>query len=104
MRVLCILAAAAEEAVEAVAWYERERPGLGLEFEAAIEAALDLIELETVALSPAPRSAGTRGVKRLMLRRFPYAIIVREHPSEIVVIAFAHHARRPGYWRGRSST
>jgi hypothetical protein len=39
--------------------------------------------------------------KRLFLRRFPYAVIVRERPTEIVVVAFAHFAKRPGYWRGR---
>lgn len=36
-----------------------------------------------------------------MLRRFPYAVIVREGAAEIIVVAFAHTARRPGYWRGR---
>jgi hypothetical protein len=40
-------------------------------------------------------------VKRLLLRRFPYAVIVRESAEEILVIAFAHTARRPGYWRRR---
>jgi len=40
-------------------------------------------------------------VKRLLLRRFPFAVIVREAAAEVTVIAFAHTARRPGYWRGR---
>ena len=101
MRVLRIHAAAAEEVAEAAAWYEKERPGLGAEFEYAVNAALDLLEQEIVPLTPAPGVAGTRGVKRLMLRRFPYAVIVLERETEILVIAFAHHARRPGYWRGR---
>ena len=101
MRHVRIHAAAAEEAVEAAAWYERQRPGLGAEFEQAIEASLDLLEVEMVPLLPVPGTAGTRGVKRLLLRRFPYAVIVRESAAEIVVIAFAHTARRPGYWRGR---
>jgi hypothetical protein len=33
MRRVRIHAAAAEEAVEAAAWYEQQRPGLGAEFE-----------------------------------------------------------------------
>lgn len=45
--------------------------------------------------------AGGLGAKRLMLRRFPYDIVVVERPSEVIVIAFAHHARKPGYWRNR---
>jgi len=32
---------------------------------------------------------------------FPYAVVVREQGPEILIIAFAHHARRPGYWLGR---
>ncbi len=101
MRALRIHAAAVDEAVEAAAWYEKERPGLGAEFERAIDAALDLLEEEIVPLTSVPGAAGTRGVKRLMLRRFPYSVIVHERDAEIFVIAFAHHARRPGYWRDR---
>jgi hypothetical protein len=101
MRVLRIHAAAAEEAVEAAAWYENERPGLGVDFERAIDAALDLLEQDIVPLTSAPGAAGARGVKRLLLRRFPNAVVVRERGTEIFVIAFAHQARRPGYWRGR---
>lgn len=101
MRVLRIQEAAAEEAAEAAAWYEKARPGLGLEFDYAINAAPDLLEQDIVPLSSAPGVAGMRGVKRLLLRRFPYAVVVRARDTEIVVIAFAHHARRPGYWRDR---
>ena len=71
MRRARIHAAAVEEAAEAAAWYERERAGLGAEFERAVEAALDLLEEEIVPLVSVP------------------------------AIAFAHTARRPGYWRGR---
>ena len=100
-RALRIHAAAAEEAAEAAAWYERERSGLGVEFESAINAALDLLEQDVVPLTVLPGAAGAQGVKRLILRRFPYAIIVRDTTETIIVIAFAHHARRPGYWRER---
>jgi toxin ParE1/3/4 len=101
MRRVRIHAAASEEAAEAAAWYEKERPGLGTEFEHAVEVALDLLEEEMVPLVSVPGIAGTRGVKRLLLRRFPYAVIVRETAAEIVIIAFAHTARRPGFWRDR---
>lgn len=101
MRPLRIHAEAAEEAAEAAAWYEKERSGLGVEFERAIDAALDLLEQEVVPLTLLPGIAGARGVKRLILRRFPYSLIIVERDAEVFVIAFAHHARRPGYWRGR---
>jgi len=66
-----------------------------------VDAALDLLEAEIVPLTAVPGAAGKRGAKRLLLRRFPYAVIVSERGTEVVVIAFAHTSRRPGYWRGR---
>lgn len=101
MRRVRIHEAAAEEAAEAAAWYEKERPGLGADFQRAVDAALDLLEDDIVPLVSLPGVAGTRGVKRMLLRRFPYAVVVRQGAAEAVVIAFAHTSRRPGYWRGR---
>ena len=101
MRQVRIHAAAAEEAAEAAAWYERERPGLGMDFLRAVDAALDLLEAEVVPVVTVPGVAGKRGIKRLFLRRFPFAVVVRESAAEVVVIAFAHTARRPAYWRDR---
>jgi toxin ParE1/3/4 len=101
MRAVRIHAAAAEEAAEAAAWYERERLGLGADFENAVNAALDVLEQDVVPLTSLPGIAGARGVKRLLLRRFPYSVVVREVDKMIFIIAIAHHARRPGYWRER---
>ena len=51
MRRVRIHAAAAEEAAQAAAWYERERPGLGVDFERAVDAALrDAALYELLAL------------------------------------------------------
>ncbi|MEE8585021.1 MAG: hypothetical protein V3T83_09240, partial [Acidobacteriota bacterium] len=90
-----IIEAAAEEAAEAAAWYESQRPGLGVKFERAVDSALDLLEEKIVPLVPMPGAAGRLGIKRLILRRFPYDVVVRERGGEILVIAFAHHSRRP---------
>ena len=86
-RRLRILASAAEEAIEAAAFYEAEHQGLGAEFDSALNAV--------------PGRAGRRGAKRFVLRRFPYDIVVLEHPDELLVVAIAHQRRRPGYWRRR---
>lgn len=102
MRRLRILEAAAEEAIEAVTWYEQERKGLGAEFAKAIDVALDLLETEIIPLANMPGESGQQRAKRLVLHRFPYDIVVRESPHEIIVVAVAHHSRRPGYWRNRS--
>ena len=99
-----VLDAAADEAVEAAARYELQQPGLGIDFERAVDAALDLLEEEFAPLVSMPGAAGTHGAKRIILKRFPYDIVVKERDGEIIVIAIAHHSRRPGYWRDRQST
>lgn len=39
------------------------------------------------------------GVRWLVLRRFPYSLIYVVAPTEVRVLAVAHHRREPGYWR-----
>ena len=99
-RKILIHEAAVDEAVEAAAWYEAKREGLGKEFQRAIDIALDLLEEAIVPLRPSPSSTDVH-TKRLRLRRFPFDVVITERSTETIVIAFAHHARRPGYWRQR---
>ncbi len=103
MREVRILQEAAEEAIASADWYDKERKGLGKEFAGAVEIAIDLIEEDILPLSPMPGKSGTIGVKRLILKRFPYDIVIIEGKFETVVIAVAHHSRKPGYWRERLS-
>ena len=72
MRTVRILEEASQEAIEAAAWYEYERPGLGASFFAAVDAAIDAIEANLIPLSSLPGEAGNTGAKRLILERFPY--------------------------------
>jgi len=44
MRKVRILQEAADEAIAAANWYDKERDGLGAEFANAVEIAIDLIE------------------------------------------------------------
>ncbi len=101
MRRIRILEAASEEAIAAATWYEHERPGLGSEFAQAADSALDLLEEDMVPLVPVPGLSGDLGAKRLLLRRFPYSIVVRELDDEYIIVAVAHQHRRPGYWKDR---
>lgn len=103
MRTVRILEEASQEAIEAAAWYEYEQPGLGADFFAAVDATIDLIEKNFTPLSPLPQEAGDTGARRLILERLPYDIVAIELPEEAVVIAIAHHSRKPGYWRKRST-
>lgn len=101
MRTVRILEEASQEAIEAAAWYEHEQPGLGAEFFAALDAALDVIEENLIPLSSLSEQAGDTGAKRLILDRFPYDIVAIEMLEETIVVAVAHQSRKPGYWRER---
>jgi toxin ParE1/3/4 len=40
-------------------------------------------------------------VRRRTLTDWPYGIFYRLRGDELIIIAVAHHRRRPGYWRSR---
>lgn len=96
-----ILAEATLEAAEAVQWYEHEHPGLGAEFEAAIDVAFSVLEIDPIPSVPVPGAPGKRGIRRIVLRRFPFDLVFVESRSIVRVIALSHHSRRPGYWSRR---
>ena len=89
---------ASVELAEAVRWYEAKRRGLGGEFLDEIATTIDRLALNPEAGSPLSADQRTR---RLLVPRFPYQIVYRVRPDEIVVVAFAHLKRRPGYWKHR---
>ena len=40
-------------------------------------------------------------VRQRVLRRYPYSIFYVTEAGVIVIVAVAHHKRRPGYWLSR---
>ena len=92
---------AALELEEAAAWYEKEQPGLGMRFISVFEHAVVLLSDSNPPLTPVQGNAGKLGAQKLLLHNFPFSVIVQEIDDDIVVVALAHHSRRPGYWRSR---
>ncbi len=41
------------------------------------------------------------GLRSYALHRFPYSIVYRAGHDEILIVAYAHFKRRPGYWKNR---
>ena len=99
-----VSAEASEELEQAAAWYEEQSPGLGANLVDAFEHAIDLLREESPPLVTMGGQSGRRGAKRLLLHRFPFSVVTIEVGDERVVIALAHHARRPDYWRDRLPT
>lgn len=101
MRNTRLLDEAVTDAMEAINWYECQCAGLGYEFGSALEAALDLLEDEITPLVAMPSSENGLPLKRLVLSRFPFDVVVLPHDEEFLVVAIAHHARKPWYWLTR---
>jgi len=87
---------AIKEIIEAARGYEKDRPGLGKEFRANLDAAVEFLRLFPKAAAP------VRGnLRRKPLERFPYALIYAVEDEEIRIYAVPHRRRRPEYWLGR---
>lgn len=87
---------AREELVAGVTFYESQYPGLGREFAIEVRRLCRLI-----AKSPDAGIELRPGVRRRILRRFPYSVLYSADDEEVVILAVAHQSRRPGYWRRR---
>lgn len=96
MKTIRFLAAARRELLAEVLHYNDMEVGLGVKFARAFEEALAIAVQFPLAGSPGP--AATR---KVLLKGFPYSVYYLDECGELVVVAVAHHARRPGYWAGR---
>lgn len=79
-----------------VRWYERQRPGLGLEFLEELRAAYTRIITRPLGY----QDVGL-GTRRALLRRFPYAVYYVIGNDVIVVLAVLHASRDPAEWQRR---
>lgn len=78
---------------KAVAYYNRQRPGLGDELRTEVYASI-----ERVLASPTQFSVVSRGIRRCLVHRFPYAILFRiMSPDTLRVLVIRHHRRQPGF-------
>lgn len=92
---------AAGELIKAAAWYEQAVSGLGEQLIDAFEHQVGLLREPNPPLVPVYGEAAKLGAKRLILQRFPFSIVTIEKGHVIIVVAFAHHSRKPGYWHDR---
>jgi len=92
---------AEKELNEAARWYEAQQLGLGVSLLNVVDNAIARLRSGRLPSSPVPGVKTTEDVRRVLLKRFPYSIVFYERADEIVIIAFAHSSRRPGFWRSR---
>jgi len=62
------------------------------------------LALRTMVASPYRWRRDIANTRIYRLPNFPYSLYYRVLDGEIVLVAVAHHRRRPAYWRQRSSS
>lgn len=97
MKPIIIHTEAIREFDSAIAYYEDQKIGLGLDLLSQVEETLGKIQQNP--------NLGTQhtiaGVRRYVIQGFPYLIFYVELEEFIWVIAIAHGKRRPNYWKKR---
>jgi plasmid stabilization system protein ParE len=90
------LPAATAELQHALSWYHERSP------RAAENLWLRVMDARrSIALFPLAAPAITSQFRRFILSGYPYDVIYRVLDNEILIVAFAHHSRRPGYSKAR---
>jgi toxin ParE1/3/4 len=84
------------EFANAALFYESRVVGLGRLFSAEVRRIVLLLREFPEAGAPIRLP-----VRRILIDRFPYAVVYRRDEGSIVILAVSHLHRRPGYWRRR---
>lgn len=96
MKTVRLLQPAEQEMLDAVAYYELQVHGLGADFLGKMESAIS-----DIAENPERWPIVRFEIRRRLIHRFPYGLLYRVDPNEVVVLAVAHLHRHPAYWVGR---
>lgn len=92
-----VLAEAEQDLDDAVAFYNARRPGLGIEFAAAVAEGIERIAENPRLWHPlGPRT------RRYRLKRFPYGLVYHLLGDDSLLLAVAHHSRAPAFWHSRT--
>jgi plasmid stabilization system protein ParE len=90
------LSPAQQELAEAIEYYERASPGVGLEF-------LDEVErtISRILLHPLAWTRVSEHHRRCRTRRFPYGVIYAVEGDTVLITAVVDLRRRPDTWKRR---
>ena len=89
--------AAQAEIAETFSWYEAQSYGLGGDFLRAVSAAQELL-----VRNPEAFALSRNRFRRILLRRFPYALHFELiSGNRVSVLACLHHRRSPALWPGQ---
>jgi plasmid stabilization system protein ParE len=87
---------AKSEFLEAIAYYNQQREGLGYEFAAEVQRTIGRIKQFPQAWPKL--SSRTR---RCRTNRFPYSVLYQVRSNALLIVAVMHQHRHPESWRNR---
>ena len=88
---------ARKEYEDAFEYYEAQEAGLGAKLRGAVWSAISILER-----FPEIGEEVRPGIRKIMLRRFPYKLIYAITRGDLYIIAVAHGHREPDYWSERT--
>ncbi|MFB2892050.1 type II toxin-antitoxin system RelE/ParE family toxin [Aerosakkonemataceae cyanobacterium BLCC-F50] len=98
MKFIVIHTEARKELDAAIAYYEAQTAGLGLDLLSEVEKVIRKIQQNPNLGTPHK----IEGIRRYAIQRFPYQIFYTELEEVIWIIAIAHGKRKPNYWKQRN--
>jgi plasmid stabilization system protein ParE len=97
MAVELVLTPEAEQDVsEAYGWYENRRYGLGEEYLSCVDACI-----QSICRVPEMHAKVHEDYRRVLVRRFPYAVFYEFTGGTVTVYCVFHTSRNPGKLRKR---
>jgi toxin ParE1/3/4 len=81
---------------EAASYYEAQQADLGKRFLASVQDAIN-----GILINPRLYPVVDLDVRRCLTKVFPFGVLFRIEPDEIVIVAVMHLARHPDYWKHR---
>ena len=88
---------ASADIAEAFSWYEQQRAGLGAEFETELNRTFGY-----VSNMPLAGRIVHRGLRRALLRRFPFTVYFTVTADLIEIRGVLHNRRHPRTWLRRA--
>ena len=87
------LTLAQKEVDEAVAWFNKQVDGKGMDFLDELDRIVRLVKSYPFASTEIETD-----IRRRLFARFPYSLIYGLEEQTVIVIAVAHFRRAPRYW------
>lgn len=88
----------------AVRWYEAQAPDLGLDLIHNAELTRDRIGRWPDTAAPVASGVDGTVVRGAVISGYPLRVISVRESDALIILAYAHERRRPGYWRARRTS